>query len=300
MHKGGNNPQECAIDRNFENGSCLTINELHHIANDYNKKFDNKIKLHNNKEKMIIALQEKLQEYCPNQTCWATLKFVENNEKLREAFRPDGPTEQFGWLSTNEINSYMEGAMKKYKDFLFVGAVPIDIRDLDQFGVKELNYNELIKRNKTKIGIIFNLDEHYKSGSHWVSFYIDFTKKRIYFSDSAGKPPPIRVKELVKHIAENYFHNGSANLPAASYMSTKGKNKLEELYDIRFNKVQHQFGSSECGVYSINFIVRLLRGNSFDTIHGGRVPDENINVCRKKYFNGYDKKIKLNDNLNIC
>jgi hypothetical protein len=83
-------------------------------------------------------------------------------------------------------------------------------------------------------------------------------------------------------------------------MSTKGKNKLEQIYDIRFNRVQHQYGASECGVYSINFIVRLLRGDSFDTIHGGRIPDENINVCRKKYFNGYDKKIKLNDNQNIC
>ena len=30
-----------------------------------------------------------------------------------------------------------------------------------------------IEKGKNKIGIIFNLDKHYQSGSHWVSLFID-------------------------------------------------------------------------------------------------------------------------------
>jgi len=308
MHKTKEiKPEECAINKNFESGSCFSIDELKQIANDYNTKYPNdKIQLSNNKEELVNKLQEKLQKFCPNQTCWATLKFINNNDDLSLAFKPEGPPGQFEWLSTTEINDCMERFMKKYPSFLFVGAVPIDIQDLDQFGVKSLKYDKLIKKGKTQIGIIFNLDEHYKSGSHWVAFYIDFNKKSIYYSDSAGQPPEKRVKELVKHIVEDYFHTklsggSKINLPIDSYMNSKEPNILEQKYDIRFNTFRHQFGGSECGVYSINFITRLLRGETFDNIHGGgRISDKEINVCRKTYFNGYDDKIKLTDKKHIC
>jgi len=39
---------------------------------------------------------------------------------------------------------------------------------------------ECIKNGHTKIGIIFNLDDHTKSGSHWVSLYIDVKGKYMF------------------------------------------------------------------------------------------------------------------------
>ena len=42
MHKNNNN---CAINRDFNNNSCFTLDELHKIANDYNDKYPDKIKL---------------------------------------------------------------------------------------------------------------------------------------------------------------------------------------------------------------------------------------------------------------
>jgi hypothetical protein len=195
--------------------------------------------------------------------------------------------------------------MKVYPTFLFVGAVPIDIEDLPQFGVGSLNYANLPKVNVTKVGIIYNLDEHDKSGSHWVSFFIDLENHLIYYSDSAGKPPEKRVKRLVKKIAEQWYANLSkrdtkikkVDLPVDSYMSldSNGKQKqniVEQQFNIRFNTTQHQFGGSECGVYSINFIARLLKGDTFDDIHGKRVTDKDINVCRGEYFSNYGNIIK--------
>ena len=55
-------------------------------------------------------------------------------------------------------------------------------------------------------------------------------------------------------------------------------------YDVRYNKKQHQFKNSECGVYSMNFIIRLLNGETFDNIIGNITKDEAMNECRQVYF----------------
>jgi hypothetical protein len=293
----------CAIGRDNSNGSCFSLEELHTIAKNYNETTkDKKIKLWPTKKEMLLELSEKLTE-CSDQTCWPTLKFIKDHETLNEAFKPNGPAGQFDWLSTTEINECMERYMDVYPDFLFVGAVPIDIEDLNQFGVKNLDYDKISKKGKTKVGIVYNLDEHYKSGSHWVSFYIDSANKRIYYSDSAAKPPDVRVKRLVKKIAEKWYKKDTGqkiNLPLDSYMNEKEQNIVEKKYNIKFNKTQHQFGGSECGVYSINFIIRLLRGDTFDDIHESRITDKEMNVCRKMYFKNYGNIIKNSSKLNIC
>lgn len=303
MQKGGRD--NCSIGRDNSNGSCFTLEELHSIATDYNNsnlKDKKKIKLWPTKQEILNELKQKLTE-CTDQTCWPTLKFIKNHDALVEAFKPKGPVGQFDWLSTTEINECMERYMSVYPEFLFVGAVPIDIEDLAQFGVKSLDYDKLAKKGKTKIGIIYNLDEHYKSGSHWVSFFIDTKNRKIYYSDSAGKPPDQRVKRLVKKLSEKWYQKDSGKkveLPLDSYMNESGQNIIEQKYGIKFNNTQHQFGGSECGVYSMNFLIRLLRGDSFDVIHIYRITDKEINTCRKIYFSGYDNIIKDGNKINIC
>jgi hypothetical protein len=294
----------CAIGRDNSDGSCFTLKELHSIAIDYNKKNPkNKIKLSDSKENMVNELTNILKKECSDQTCWPSLKFISNQEDLQDVFKPNGPAGQYDWLSTTEINEGMERYIDLFPEFLFVGAVPIDIEDLEQFGVKNLNYNKLAKKGKTKIGIVYNLDEHYKSGSHWVSFYIDTANKKIYYSDSAGRPPEQRIKRLVKKLAESWYEEDvgkKVNLPLNSYMNESGRNIIEEKYGIKFNETQHQFGGSECGIYAMNFIIRLLRGDDFDDIHKSRITDKEMNQCRKIYFNGYDNIIKNKGNINIC
>ena len=50
------------------------------------------------------------------------------------------------------------------------------------------------------------------------------------------------------------------------------------------NKTRYQYGNSECGVYSLNFILRMLRGDSFQSIMEERISDTSVNECRKEYF----------------
>jgi len=303
MQKAGHS---CSIGRDNSGGSCFTLKELHSIASAYNDTHSkDKIKLFPNKEDMINSLKQKLTE-CSDQTCWPTLKFIKNQtlqEDLNEAFKPKGPAGQYDWLSTTEINECMERYMNIYPDFLFIGAVPIDIEDLNQFGVKDLDYDKLAKKGITKIGIIFNLDEHHKSGSHWVSFFVDTANRKIYYSDSAGKQPEQRVRRLVKKLAEKWYTKDTGKkiqLPLNSYMNESGPNIIEQKYGIKFNQMQHQFGGSECGVYSMNFLIRLLRNEDFNTIHKERVTDHDMNKCRGPYLDGYDNIIKNSNKMNIC
>ena len=51
-----------------------------------------------------------------------------------------------------------------------------------------------------------------------------------------------------------------------------------------FRVKRHQYKNSECGVYSMNFIIRLLNGESFKNITENKTLDDPMNRCRDKYF----------------
>ena len=58
------------------------------------------------------------------------------------------------------------------------------------------------------------------------------------------------------------------------------KNNIEKKLKIEYNRNRHQYKNSECGVYSLNFILRLLNGDSFEKITKNKVLDDEINDCR--------------------
>ena len=68
------------------------------------------------------------------------------------------------------------------------------------------------------------------------------------------------------------------------------ENKLSSKIHIDYNRNRHQYKNSECGVYSLNFILRLLNGNKFNDIVSKKVLDDEINQCRDKYFKFKDGK----------
>lgn len=276
------NDKTCAPNMTFENGSCYALGTLVLIATMYNKNNpSSQIKLdrnyetihpHKYKRYLVKKLQEKLGNKCNDQKCWLEQDFMKSvSEKNREeieklTFRPDGPEGKFEWLSTVNIDDVMEQYEKKYLDFKYLGTVPMDFDDLPVLGIKNLNFDNLYKKGKKRLGIIFNLDEHNKSGSHWVSMFVDLEKGQIYYFDSYGVRPEKRVRKLMKRI-NDYLVNIRKITP-----------------DINYNSIRHQYKNSECGVYSINFIVRSLRGESFKSISESKIPDEKINKCRARYF----------------
>ena len=155
--------------------------------------------------------------------------------------------------------------------FKFFGAVPIDFDLKDNFGkcmlseLCNININELEERKIKRIGIIFNLDKHNESGSHWVAMYIDLNINEIYYFDSYGQQPPEEVNILAQRIQVQ----GDIN------------NK-----DIKFkiNKVRHQFKNSECGVYCMYFITELIKGRTFEDVSEKIIFDDEMNEKRGYFY----------------
>ena len=163
---------------------------------------------------------------------------------------------------------------KTYKCYEFIGPSPIDYDKHIAYGecvweeLCEFSLNKQIKEGKTKIGIIFNLDPHNKPGSHWVAMFINIKKGEIYYLDSYGEKIPRQIKKFAKKVQKQ---------------SLKIGNKKE--YKLIENKRRHQFSESECGMYSLYFLIQMLKGITFKKFTSKRIKDSYMMKLRKIYFN---------------
>lgn len=298
--------------------SCIDVVLLQEMADAYNKdNFNNKIKTDNNmlvaqplkyKNYLIKQFEQKLNDKCDTQLCWTKQNFIKHmkdryKEELQKyTFRPNGPKGKNEWLSTTHIDDVMLQYEKKFNDFKYLGTVPMDFDNLPELGIKDLNLAQLIKNGIKQIAVIFNLDKSHQSGSHWVALYANLHNGHIYFSDSYGVLPYPEVRKLIKRIALFLKNNLGFKIhcPDKSFCKNKidispqsdidsinkslsGSGNLKRL-TIDYNKTRFQYDGSECGVYSINFIERLLNGETFQNIVSSKMPYEVINKYRNKYF----------------
>jgi len=287
MKKIKKGDKKCAPTKTFEFGSCISLDLLIKMTKAYNEINEPKIVLDNSlntlnpgKYKLFLVKQFYDKLKCSDQKCWLRQEFIkllkseDRDELMRNTLRPIGPQGKFEWLSTSHIDNVIYQYEKKYKSFKFIGALPINFYTMppivpnmdDIYAIRESQFDKFIDEGKTKIGMICNLDEHWQPGSHWVAVYCDFDTGEVYFFDSYGTRPDEEIKIFMRDVA-NFI-----------------KNKLKKTPIVSYNNIRHQFKNSECGVYSINFILRLLKGDSFKQIIKDKTPDDVINKCRDTYF----------------
>lgn len=274
---------KCAPDKPFSSNSCIPLEILLEMAKAYNKEYpDNKINIPKNgyiilyrslsKKYLVKQFKEKLKNLCNDQVCWTQQEFINRlskdikNELTNFTFRPTGPQGTFEWLNTNHIDNVLKQYEKVDKEFIFLGAVPIDF-DLLKNNVPK-NEEEMSLLKKSKIGIVFNLDKHNESGSHWVALYANLNKGLICYYDSYGIRPCFEIRVFMRRIASFCYNY-----------------KKIKILDLQTNKTRHQYGNSECGVYSINFIIRMLTEEDPEKIAKIPLPDGKVNLCRMEYFN---------------
>lgn len=225
--------------------SCYDFNTLKDIAKAYNKTHPNsKIIIDENKEVLWQSINKIMTE-CKNERCW--LKYLSTDTD--NFFKPLDPNDE---LMTDMINRVMRQYEKKYKNFQFLNALPADAY-IDKV---YKTYGSPIKKGSKKsatqcVGIIFNTDPHNKGGEHWVATFIK--NNTIEYFDSLGNPP----KEDFLKFYEKYYPNHS----------------------IKINKIVHQYGGIDCGVYALNFITKRLDGKTFENLTKNRMMIE-----RKVFF----------------
>jgi len=234
--------------------SCYTNKSLFKLRDLWNARHpDAKIKSSSPKE-IHNKITSYLSSVCNKESCWLKQKgvFGKVDNETAESFAPETPKEwkhnPNEWLSSVDIMSVMKQYEKAYKCFDFIGPSPIDFDTKELYGecvwdeLCNFSIKEQMKKGKTKIGIVFNTDPHDGPGEHWISLFINIKKKKIFFFDSAGDGPPKEVMVLVNRIID------------------EGKNinpKMNFGFDSN-EGIEHQYGNTECGIYSIFFIVHLL------------------------------------------
>lgn len=259
--------------------TCYTTELLLELKNKWNSRH-NDVKIETNNPKEIWDfLNKNLKNVCDEEKCWLKQGFVDEQtqNKIKSlAFPPETPLEwrkdPNTWLTSVDITEVMSQYEKKYKCFKFIGPSPIDFdkklnnekcvwEELCDFSLKKYLYNKI-----NKIGIIFNLDRHNEPGSHWVSLFINLKKGIIFYFDSTGDTAPPEVKVLAERIIKQGADN-DINL------------------EFHQNKKRHQKENTECGMYSLFFIISMLKdARSVEFFKRSEIPDKKMEQFRKIYF----------------
>lgn len=279
-----------AVQNKKVQNSCYTPHILMQIRNAYNLAHADSEKIHETDPVQIWQILNKRLVHCKKEDCW--LKQI-TDDQLRKRidryiFAPDQPYEWSNnpneWLSNYDILNVLEQYEDTYKHFEFIGPTPIDfdtVLETRQCVYNELchfDLNSLVSKGKTKIGVVFNLDKHNQSGSHWVSLFVDTDGKFIFFFDSAGSKCPKAIYALVKRIQEQASNMGHKYRFYQNYPKT------------------HQYSNTECGVYSLFFIITMLTNRTkfnpnmsfadkLKLFQKHRIPDKYIERYRDVYFN---------------
>lgn len=205
-----------------------------------------------------------------------------DRKQARTLLRPRYPSEWINdpdaWLDNFQIESVMRQFEADNPSFKFYGVFPMDFSAPDPYKKTEggsqqkclneelctINLEREYNQGFRGLGAIFNLDPHFKSGSHWVGLYINIKNAEIpevYYFDSYGMRVPRLIARLMK--------------------SFKFQNKKTRLM---WNSRRFQFSDTECGMYSMYFLIAMLSGIPFKKFCHTAVPDKEMYELRKTLF----------------
>jgi hypothetical protein len=266
--------------KNMSDLSCYSKDDLMRLKNVWNKRNPDNLIHSTEYTDVWNELKTKFGNTCSNEHCWYK-KFSDVNELQGisdDLFAPVSPTSWKSnpseWLSSTDIINVMKQYMKIYKCFQFLGPAPIDfdkvitgscVDELCNFDLKQL-----IANGKFKIGISINTDPHNKGGEHWISMFVNIKKGFIFYFDSGGDKAPKQVVSLANRIIKQ----GAKLTPPIKF-------KFDQNYPN-----QHQYTTTECGMYSLYFIVSMLEDKlTQQYLKTHVITDKYIQNLRKKYYN---------------
>lgn len=280
--------------------SCFTPEILMKILAKYNEKNSDQPILEKNPKEIWLALKNRLS--CKKEECWLnqlddeSMKMHIKKNIFAPTHPPDWNRNPDEWLSNFDIADVAKQYEVSHPEFIMIGPTTIDFdaRPLEMDGkcvledLCNFSLERFISKKKSKIGIVFNLDKHDQSGSHWVSMYIDIKNKFIFFFDSADTGIPNEI-----------WTDSESDKPLVNRIIKQG---LEMKQPINFtfynnNGITHQRGNTECGMYSLFFIITMLTGKTpftkgilsmkkrRDLFLKSKINDNIVFQYRKLYFN---------------
>ena len=193
---------------------------------------------------------------------------------LRPPMPPEWKNDPDKWLDSNNISAVMNQYEEAYPKFEFMGPFPIDFASPDPYQkggkqkclmneVCELRVKDAYKNGTESIGIIYNLDPHYKGGSHWVATYIDIKNSKCFYFDSYGMAPPPQIATFMKWLTHT---------------------EQDPNMTLTYNSKRIQYKNTECGMYSMYFIIRMLMGDEIVNLTRATPKDDRMMEIRHCLF----------------
>ncbi|QIG60182.1 hypothetical protein [Dishui Lake large algae virus 1] len=277
--------------------SCFDKAALVRLAEAWNKGHEND-RIENipklTRRALWDAINKKMQQKCKGgnenkEACWVD-HLAKPDDAVAKKLRPVAPDEWKSnpreWLSNFDI----EDAMYQYEDdkeykFKFIGVFPVD------FAVKfgffgqclyeetcSINFKKLLKKGYKYAGMVINMDRHDEPGSHWTALFIVLDPKSpqfgAYYYNSVPNPPPKEIDEYM-NMLQKKAHEDYPN----------------RQFKLDYNKkYRHQYKNTECGVFSMSYLVRwlvLLKKNpntTFEKVINIKMRDDDMYKLRKKFF----------------
>lgn len=285
--------------------TCFTPNALELLKKLYNTENPKNPITGKDPRNILREMREKVGNTCKEDICIID-KFTTNNREKKMLqtllYPPPKPTEwdtsrvkqdEDIWLSDEDIKDVLNQYEQAYPEFSFIGPSPIDyntrLKDkqcvcpkLCNLNIENCLYPKDGNYPTNKIGIVFNLDPHYKGGSHWVALFVDMIDYFIFYFDSTGAKIPRLIHELVNNIQSQGL---SLTVPK------------QFIFD-QNDKTEHQKSNTECGMYCLYFtITMLLREKEIDY----DVTNQNKKMTKEELFSlfkgGKNKKKRIKDEL---
>lgn len=263
-------PAECHPKLRTANGNCLPREELTQVAGALGAPRT----LKGRRLKHWMRRRTR----CRSERCWVEKAPMDDRRKkelTHKFFRPARPAgwkyKPNDWLDTLNIEEVLKQYEELYPNFKFYGAVPIDFSAPDPYNKSEtkcmekqicdIDLKQLKAQGITKLGFVYNLDPHFKQGSHWVASFTDIPAHKSYYFDSYGYPVPSQVARFMRSL------------------TVQDPNMKLEYCARRF-----QFSESECGMYCIYFILQMIKGVNFKQFCRSGVKDSDMLKLRKWVF----------------
>jgi len=197
---------------------------------------------------------------CKTERCWIEKSSMSTDEKngiMKSYFRPRMPDSWIEdpdeWLDSLNLIDVMKQYEEVYPTFKFFGANPIDFsapnpykkdalekKECLEDSICKLRLDTLTKQGKTHLGFIYNLDPSNKGGSHWIASFTDIPGHKSYYFDSYGFKPPPQIARFLRSLTLQ-----------------------DPTMKLQYNARRFQYGDTECGIYCLYFLIRMLEGDNF-------------------------------------
>lgn len=208
----------------------------------------------------IVAEAEK-KTGCSSESCALKKAGV----KVDERFRPEGPWKSTTWLSNQDIDDVLDQYAKKFPEFKHV---EFQMRDFESQGgeLARVPWCDVAKQY-TSLGCVINTDLSSGSGEHWTPIFVDFPGGTVEYFDSAGQEPHKEFSSFIIKVAH-----------------TLSQCTGRKFRDVCLTNVEHQKENTECGVYSLYYILSRLHRVGYKAFEFKRVPDDMMVLFRQSIF----------------